>query len=103
MIKKIFNNSSYYTKIKLPSIYYEKYIVIWQPNHITQLHDHNGKSCKYTVLKGELNEILFDNYGNIINNKLINKFNSNEIIKKEYKHIMRNNNNKLSYTYHVYY
>ena len=42
MIKNIYNNSNFYTKIKLPSLFSKRYLIRWQPKHRTKLHNHNN-------------------------------------------------------------
>ena len=59
MITRVYNRWSYYTKIRLPSIKYEKYLVKWEPNHTTNIHWHDGKKCNFYLLKGKLKENKF--------------------------------------------
>lgn len=104
MIQRIYNNSSYYTKLRLPTFFSERYLIRWQPNHYTNLHSHNGKKCYFYLLHGSLKEIQFKNSNNdIININVLNKFLDKGYIDDNIgKHIVSNLNNKITYTYHVY-
>jgi hypothetical protein len=53
MITRIYNGKSYYTKIRIPSLYYKRYLIKWQPNHKTCIHSHDGKCCYFYLLKGK--------------------------------------------------
>lgn len=102
MIQNIYNNSSFYTKIKLPSLFSKRYLIRWQPNHRTKLHNHNNMKCEFYLLKGQIKEIQF-NQNNIISNKLLSKFLDKAFITDKIgNHIVENTSKNISYTYHIY-
>jgi len=98
---RVYYRNSYYTKIKLPSVFCNKYLIIWKPNHITNNHYHNGKKCEFTLLYGSLKQIVFKNN----NSKKINKLNKYEInyIDDEIGSHKIINYDKISLSYHKYY
>lgn len=103
MIKNIYNNSNFYTKIKLPSLFSKRYLIRWQPKHRTKLHNHNNMKCEFYLLKGEIKEIQFNQNNNIISNKLLSNFlQKANIDDKIGSHIVENTSENISYTYHIY-
>ena len=105
MIQRIFNNKTFYTRFRLPTIR-ERYLIRWQPNHSTKIHSHNNKSCKFYLLYGELQEnkyiykggVLKDGKSNILNNFLDSEY----IDDTMGKHSIHNILDRPSYSYHVY-
>lgn len=103
MITRVYHNSSFYTKIRLPSLFSERYLIRWQPNHRTKLHGHDGKRCYFYLLKGNLKEIKYNNKNNLISNKIFNKnLDMGYIDDTIGKHEIHNLLNKPSYSYHNY-
>tara|TARA_B100000131_G_C18044879_1_gene583993 strand:- start:711 stop:1028 length:318 start_codon:yes stop_codon:yes gene_type:complete len=103
MIQRIYNNNSFYTKITFPSIFHERYLIKWEPNHRTKLHGHNGKECHFYLLKGTIEETKYNNEHSKISTKIFNTiFDTGHINDKIGKHIIYNVLNKPSYTYHIY-
>ena len=103
MIERVYNCWNYYTKIRLPSITCERYLVIWQPNHLSKIHGHNGKKCNFYLLKGNLRESLYDNSKNFIQyNRYTNFLDKGYIDDTIGVHSIRNLSDKYSYSYHVY-
>ena len=100
LISRVYNNNSYYTKFRLPSFMYERYIIKWKPNHETIIHNHKSP-CKYMLLKGKLKEIKYKD-NQVINTKILNILEENEIKDINIKHKVINMDNKLSFSYHVY-
>ena len=106
MITRVYNNLSYYTKLRLPSIKYEKYLVKWQPNHSTNIHWHDGKKCNFYLLKGEIKENKFVHKDGILvkdEETILNKFLDNRYIDDTLgQHSIENLSDTCSYSYHVY-
>ena len=102
MITRVYHQWSYYTKIHFPSVFGPRYLIVWQPNHVTKIHDHDGNDCTYSILYGKLEENV---YGIEVNGhkKYNYKCFDTGFVGKEYKHNMRNHNdNKISISYHIY-
>jgi hypothetical protein len=97
---RVYNKNTYYSKLKLPSLFLERYIIRWKPNHETKFHDHNGKKCEFMLLSGNLIEIT--NKKNITDTNCLNKYEINYIDDNMGVHKIKNYN-KHSYSYHVYY
>ena len=105
MIERIYHNSSFYTKIRLPSLFSERYLIRWQPNHRTKLHGHNGKQCNFYLLKGAIVESRYklnDRYYKTSSKTLNTIFDMGYIDDTMGKHVLHNVSNKPSYTYHFY-
>ena len=105
MITRVYNRGSYYTKIRLPSIKYEKYLVKWQPHHLTSIHWHHGTKCNFYLLMGKLKEKKFVHKGILVKDKenILNKFLDNGYVDDIIgQHSIENLSNKCSYSYHVY-
>ena len=56
MIQRVYNNKTFYTKLRLPIPFSERYLIRWQPKHSTGIHGHDGKKCSFYLLKGSLKE-----------------------------------------------
>ncbi len=46
------NNNNFYTKIKLPSLLYNKYLIKWQPNSSSIIHGHDYTG-KFMLIHGK--------------------------------------------------
>ena len=105
MITRVYNNLTYYTKIRLPSIRHKRYLIRWEPNHYTKIHNHDGYKCNMYLLYGGLKEeryVMNDKYyhrSNIISNKFLD---NSYITDDMGSHVINNLLNKYSYSYHVY-
>lgn len=98
---RVYYKNSYYSKIKIPSIFSKKYLIIWKPKHETKYHDHNNMKCEFVLLHGLLNQsIIFNNKEKKIYK--LNKYEINYIDDNIGKHKIINDNN-YSITYHKYY
>ena len=58
---KVYHNGSYYSKIRLPFKKNEKYLMLWEPNHMTNIHGHDGKNCVFMKVRGDFNEKVYRN------------------------------------------
>lgn len=93
-ISRIYHNNNFCTRINIPSLLYNKYIIKWQGNYESNINSNIGE---FMLIYGKLNIKIYQNdkiTENILN---IYEINNNIDINK-YKII--NNTNKLSYTYH---
>lgn len=84
---------------------YDIFVITWQPNQKSLIHDHPDNGCLLKILEGELEEETYT----IENNKL--KLKDKNIIKKKeisYQegknglHKISNNSNKRSISIHIY-
>lgn len=97
-ISRIYNKNNFYTKIKIPSLFYNKYIIKWQPNCETNIHGHDYTGS-FVLIYGNMKEIIYDEDSKK-NEKNLNMYEEN-YIDRVMKHKMINISNKLSYTYHI--
>lgn len=102
-IKKfiIFPSKENYTKsLIFRDNNFEIFLIIWDKNVKTLIHDHPKNGCFLFLLKGELNEILYRK-NNIKNTKLVEGCKS-YIDSSVGVHQIENLNNDYSYSLHVY-
>ena len=92
-----------YTKFKIP--YSNFYIIRWFPKARTDIHNHDGKQCKFMALNGSLHECRF-------NKKSINGYiQSNPILPlkiysindSEGYHQIYNIDDRIKWSIHKYY
>ena len=102
MIRIISNNKSY-IKYKLPISNY--YLIKWKPKSNTDIHNHDGKNCRFILFNGTLQEIRYKNNrisslyeSNKINPLIINTINDNDGY-----HQIYNFDNKIKWSLHNYY
>ena len=58
---KLISKKTNYHKIKLPSFKSDLYLIFWNPNSRSKIHNHNGKKCNFVLLNGYLNEYIYEN------------------------------------------
>lgn len=92
-----------YVKYRLPSLNNEYYLIKWLPNVETEFHGHNGKECKFILLKGSY---LFEER---LNNSFVKScgkikpFKVYHINDKIGIHKIINSENKIKWSFHKYY
>ena len=106
MIQRVYNNKTFYTKLRLPLPFSERYLIRWQPKHSTGIHGHDGKKCSFYLLKGSLKEKKYIFKQGLLvgnNNNILNKFLDNEYIDDTIGlHSIHNISDRPSYSYHIY-
>lgn len=99
LISRVYRNNNFYTKIKLPSLLYNKYLIKWQPNSSSIIHGHDYTG-KFMLIHGKMHEIIYDENELKKSQKNLNLYEENNV-DKIMKHKMININDKLSFTYHI--
>ena len=100
--KYIKHTKNSYTRVKLHEQYeYEIYLIIWDCNSKTPIHDHADNGCWLKVLDGKIHEKKYSDtlnllYDNVYENGDISYMNNNV----GFHSII--NSDKISYTLHVY-
>lgn len=99
------NNMGYYLKKLLyKDAWNSIYLLEWEPQQATPLHNHYFKGhdtfCYFYVLYGEFVEMVLEN-GDYKCNTYEEGMRA-RINKAEYMHILKNNSNAKSYTIHIY-
>tara|TARA_B100000123_G_C25737980_1_gene432454 strand:+ start:373 stop:693 length:321 start_codon:yes stop_codon:yes gene_type:complete len=99
-------------KVKVGNIY-TKYnlelsnlvFIKWEPKCNTDIHDHNGKNCKFIVLNGALHEARYkEKYlGSLYSNKCIEPLTSTTIKPEDGYHQVFNFDDRAKYSIHRYY
>ena len=99
------NIKNQYLKYRIPSFNSEIYLIRWFPNAITEKHNHNGKSCDYIPLKGNLYERRFIRlpYGTMEKEYELKPFRKYSINDTIGEHIMANYDNHVKWSLHRYY
>lgn len=100
--KYVKHTKNSYTRVKLHEQYeYEIYLIIWDCNSKTPIHDHADNGCWLKVLDGKIHEKKYSDtlnllYDNVYENGDISYMNNNV----GFHSII--NSDKISYTLHVY-
>ena len=93
-----------YVKYRIPSFKSEYYLIKWYPNVETDLHGHEGKECKYMLLKGSyLFEERLNNNSFVKSYTKIKPFKIYHINDKIGLHKMINSENEIKWSLHKYY
>ena len=100
---KVYHNGSYYSKIRLPFKKNEKYLILWEPNHMTNIHNHDGKNCVFMKVRGDFNEKVYRN-GLLIEQNYYDLFlHMGEINDNIGKHSLKNLSDEIGVSIHIYY
>lgn len=99
--------NNYYKNLVYRNDNYEIYIITWNINAETRIHDHPDKGCLVKVLEGELieNEYYYDKQDNNINLINVNVLNINDIsfkISNDILHKIINKTNNVCVSMHIY-
>ena len=100
--KYVKHTKNSYTRVKLHEQYeYEIYLIIWDYNSKTPIHDHADNGCWLKVLDGKIHEKKYSDtlnllHDNVYENGDISYMNNNV----GFHSII--NSDKISYTLHVY-
>lgn len=99
-------------KVKVGNIY-TKYnfelsnlvFIKWEPKCNTDIHNHDGKKCKFIVLNGSLQEVRYrDKYlGSVYSSKCIEPLKYTTIRPEDGYHQMFNHDGRIKYSIHRYY
>ena len=103
MFKSIFKDLPY-QKIKLPSWNSEIYLICWNENSRSIIHNHNGKNCNFIIFNGKLNEYIYENknINSMKHYNLLKPFQLNFINDDIGYHQIMNMNNKKIWSLHRY-
>ena len=66
---------SYSKKLIYKNNLYDMYLISWNINSISKIHDHSSNGCLMKVLDGKLSEDIFDHNLNYSKNNIYNKNN----------------------------
>lgn len=100
---KVYHNGSYYSKIRLPFKKNEKYLVLWEPKHSTNIHNHNGKNCVFMKVRGDFNEKVYKNDILVGENYYDLLLHMGEINDNIGKHSLKNISDEIGVSIHIYY
>ena len=97
-------NSKGYNKRKIDmvnNIFFDMYIISWNNNKKSNIHDHSENGCIMKVLNGNLNEYIYDKNLKLITSKTINTKDVTFIDNNIGYHSIKNIDD-LSHTLHIY-
>ena len=57
----LISKEPFYYKFKLPSFKSEIYLIRWNKNSKSLIHNHNGKNCHFIIFNGNLKEYIYEN------------------------------------------
>ena len=98
------SNGKNYNKKKIDivdNIFFDMYIVSWNNNKKSKIHNHANNGCIMKVLNGNLMEHIYDIKLNLINSRIINKNDVSFINDNIGYHSIRNIED-VSHTLHIY-
>ena len=80
-------------------------LIRWEPKCSTDIHDHEGKKCKFIVLNGSLQENRYTdkNLGSLYSSKCVEPLTFTKIKSEDGYHQMFNNDDWEKYSIHRYY
>ena len=93
-----------YNKKKIDIVdndYFDMYVVSWNNNKKSKIHDHSENGCIMKVLNGNLNEYIYDKNLKLINYKTITTNDVSFIDNNKGYHSIRNIDD-VSNTLHIY-
>ena len=83
--------------------WFEVFIIIWNKNSKTMIHDHSEKGCILKVLQGELKETIYkDCSGNIVNTNFIKESYTSFMHNDLGFHSIENIYDDISISLHIY-
>jgi len=68
-----FDKNKYVKSLVYNNNIYDMYIISWNDNQISQIHDHPENGCIMKILDGSIEEVLYDNKLNVIEQTEYNK------------------------------
>ncbi len=81
---------------------YMKYIITWNKNKLSKIHDHSSNGCILKLLKGKLLETRYNNKLEILEENIVDE-NSISYIKNENGlHNIKNISDDISVSIHIY-
>lgn len=99
-----FSNLTYHRKCVMSNEHIEIYVMSWNNNQTSQIHDHPEKGCLMKVLRGAMTEEVYKKEGDIFVCTKINMLNTGSIGYQQGKtglHKIINTEN-LAATLHIY-
>jgi len=81
---------------------FEIYIITWNTNQKSLIHDHSSNGCIYKVLSGSIKENIYDKDLDLKYVKIINLDNCHFISNDIGLHSMYNDNNDICVSLHIY-
>ena len=96
-------NEIQYKKINIFSNdIFDIFIITWNFNQGTKIHDHASNGCYLKVLKGSLEEEIYDNNLNLIKNNVLFKNDIGFMKNNIGYHTIKNNQNDIAVSLHIY-
>ena len=81
----------------------EKYLILWEPNHMTNIHNHDGKNCVFMKVRGDFNEKVYKNDVLVGENYYDLLLHMGEINDNIGKHSLKNLSDEIGVSIHIYY
>ena len=82
--------------------YFDIYIITWQPNSKTPIHDHASQGCILKLLQGNLTETIYDSSLEIKKVKNVYENMTSFITNNIGYHLIENNSVDMAVSIHVY-
>lgn len=96
-------DEKYYKKIKIfGNEIFDIFIITWYINQTTKIHDHASKGCYLKVLKGNLEEQIYDKNLNFIKNNILHTNDIGFMTNNIGYHLISNKENNIAVSLHLY-
>lgn len=103
--KHIVISSNYYKKKIYSNELAEMFIITWNVNAESKVHNHPDEGCILKVLKGKLKEEIYENKDNsteYISEKILKKGDVGFQISNKYLHKIKNESKNYTVSLHIY-
>lgn len=81
---------------------YDMYVITWDKNQVSPIHDHSKNGCIYKILEGEIIENIYDKNLNMRFKNIVQKNNCGCICNDIGYHSMNNLYDNICVSLHVY-
>ena len=96
------SSSKYLKKLVCKTDNYDMYIITWDKNQVSPIHDHSLNGCVYKILEGNIIENIYDKDLKLNCTNIVNKNNCGCICNDIGYHSMNNDYDNICVSLHVY-
>tara|TARA_Y100000991_G_scaffold207558_1_gene185744 strand:+ start:446 stop:913 length:468 start_codon:yes stop_codon:yes gene_type:complete len=81
---------------------YDMYVITWDKNQVSPIHDHSSKGCVYKILEGKIVESIYDKNLNFRFKNIVQKNDCGCICNDIGYHSMNNSHDDICVSLHIY-
>ena len=102
-MRKFIVENNWYRKYRIPFPLVDIYFFKWKPNIQTKIHNHSGSGCIMILLKGKLQETIYNNSLETVQKKIYDRLlNVSYIHDNIGYHDIKNKCSESSCSVHIY-